>query len=92
MGAMFSPNYGQSYYEIFSLGNAAGVVKFTSLHNQPSLRQMLTVDFPVRKARMRVAYVWDAQQSRVNGLRTHAYSHVFMIGFVKHLYRMRHRN
>ena len=39
-----------------------------------------------------VAYVWDAQQSRVNGLRTHAYSHVFMIGFVKHLYRMRHRN
>ena len=92
MGVMFSPHYGQSYYEIFSLGNAAGVVKFTSLHNQPSLRQMLTVDFPVRKARMRVAYVWDAQQSRVNGLRTHAYSHVFMIGFVKHLYRMRHRN
>ena len=90
VGVMFSPHYGQSYYEIFSLGNAGGVVKFTSLHNQPSLRQMLTVDFPVRKARMRLAYVWDAQQSRVNGLRTHAYSHVFMIGFVRHLYKVKY--
>lgn len=89
-GVMFSPHYGQSYYEIFSLGNAGGVVRFTSLHNQPSLRQMLTVDFPVRKARMRLAYVWDAQQSRVNGLRTHAYSHVFMIGFVRHLYKVKY--
>ena len=89
VGVMFSPHYGQSYYEIFSLGNAGGVVRFTSLHNQPSLRQMLTADFPVGRTRMRLAYVWDAQQSRVNGIRTHAYSHVFMVGFVRHLYKVR---
>ncbi|MDR0962225.1 MAG: DUF3316 domain-containing protein [Mediterranea sp.] len=82
-GVMFSPHYGQSYYEIFSLGNADGVVKFTSLHNQPSLRQMLTADFPVGKLNMRLAYLWDAQQSSVNDIRTHTYSHVFMIGVVK---------
>ena len=35
-GIMFSPNYGQSYYEIFTLGNWNGVINFTSLHNQPS--------------------------------------------------------
>ena len=39
---MFMPNYGQSYYEIFTLGHWDGVVNFTSLHNQPSLRQLLT--------------------------------------------------
>ena len=60
-GIMFSPNYGQSYYEIFTLGNWNGVINFTSLHNQPSLRQMLTVDFPVGRAKMRLAYLWDAQ-------------------------------
>lgn len=86
MGVMFSPHYGQSYYEIFSLGHADGVVRFTSLHNQPSLRQMLTADLPVGRMKMRLAYVWDAQQSSINNLSTHAYSHVFMVGFVKEFY------
>lgn len=86
MGVMFMPNYGQSYYEIFTLGHWDGVVNFTSLHNQPSLRQMLTADFPVGRTRMRLAYLWDAQQAKVNEIKTHTYSHVFMVGFVKELY------
>ncbi|MDE6348935.1 MAG: DUF3316 domain-containing protein [Bacteroides sp.] len=88
-GIMFMPNYGQSYYEIFTLGHGEGVVNFTSLHNQPSLRQMLTADFPVGRARMRLAYLWDAQQCKVNEIKTHTYSHVFMVGFVKELYLFR---
>ena len=41
---------------------------------------------PVGRARMRFAYIWDAQQSKVNEIKTHTYSHVFMVGFVKELY------
>ena len=66
-------------------------MKFTSLHNQPSLRQMLTADFPVRRAKMRFAYIWDAQQSHVNDIKTHTYSHVFMVGFVKELYLLKNK-
>lgn len=91
IGAMFSPHYGQSYYEIFSLGNSSGVIQFTSLHNQPSLRQMLSVDFPVRYAKMRISYLADLQQSNVNQIKTHTYSHVFMVGFVKDIYRIRNK-
>ena len=91
MGVMFSPHYGQSYYEIFSLGNSSGVVKFTSLHNQPSLRQMLTADFPIGRAKMCFAYIWDAQQSNVNAIKTHTYSHVFMVGFVKEVYLLKNK-
>ena len=91
VGAMFSPHYGQSYYEIFSLGNSSGVVKFTSLHNQPSLRQMLTADFPLGRAKIRLGYIWDTQQSKVNDIKTHTYSHVFMVGFVKDLYLLRNK-
>lgn len=86
MGVMFMPNYGQSYYEIFTLDNRSGVIHFTSLHNQPSLRQMLTVDFPAGKSKIRFAYVWDAQQAQINGIKTHTYSQVFMLGFVKEIY------
>lgn len=83
LGVMFMPNYGQSYYEIFSVGHWSGVINFTSLHNQPSLRQMLTVDFPVRKAKLRLGYICDLQQAKVNDIKTHTYSHAFMVGFVK---------
>lgn len=86
VGVMFMPEYGQSYYEIFSLGNAGGVVNFTSLHNQPSLRSLLSADVPVGKVKMRVAYLWDAHQAKVNGIKTHTYTHTFMVGFVKELY------
>lgn len=88
-GVMFSPQYGESYYEIFSLGNHKGIVHFTSLHNQPSLRQMLTADFPVGRVKMRFAYQWDAQQAEINDIRMHTYSHVFMVGLVKELYLFR---
>ena len=91
IGMMFSPHYGQSYYEIFSLGNASGVVRFTSLHNQPSLRQMVSADVPVGKLKMRFSYLADLQQSNVNHIKTHTYSHVFMVGFVRHLFRVGRR-
>lgn len=92
LGVMFSPDHQESYYEIFSLGNHHNIIKFASLHNHPSFRQMLTLDFPVGFAKLRAGYIWDMQQSRVNGLKTHINSHVFMIGFVKTLYRIKNKN
>ncbi len=89
IGVMFSPEYQQSYYEIFSLGNTSGTICFTSLHNQPSLRHYLTLDVPFRCATLRVGYVGDMQQSLVNNLRCHSYSHTAMVGFVKRLYLMK---
>lgn len=88
MGVMFSPNYGQSYYEIFTLGEHSGVVQFTSLHNQPAIRQMLSADIPVGGIKMRFSYLWDVQQAHVNKIKSHTYSHVFMVGFVRDLYRV----
>ncbi len=86
LGAMFSSEFGESYYEIFSLGNGGRNVVFTSLHNNPSLRQLLTLDFPVGNTVMRVGYVCDLQQAKVNNLKSHTYSHDFMIGVVRNLY------
>lgn len=92
IGAMFSPGYQQSYYEIFTLGNHDKVVRFTSLHNQPSMRQLLTLDIPVGGTTLRVGYLGDYQQSKVNNIRCHTYSHAFMVGFVKNFYLIKHKD
>ena len=40
---------------------------------------------------MRFDYLWDAQQSHVNDIKRHTYSHVFMVGFVKELYLLKNK-
>ena len=85
LGIMFSPEYGESYYEMFSLKNLGGNVVFTSIHNAPSLRQFLTLDIPIKRSIVRIGYLCDIQQAKVNNLKSHSYSHDFMIGFVRHL-------
>ena len=89
IGIMFSPEYGQPYYEMSISKDWGKNICFTSLHNQPSFRQFLTLDFPIKSTNLRIGYVCDIQQAKVNELKSHTWSHAFMIGFVKefHLHK-----
>ena len=84
-GLMFSPQYGQSYYEIFSLRHYDGNVRFTYPGNVPSVRLGARLRFPVRKAMVVAGYEADIRQSRVNRLDRHAWNHSFIIGFTRQL-------
>ena len=79
-GMFFSPEYGHSYYEIFTLGNNKGTVHFGSFHNQLSLRNYFTVDVPLRSITLRAGYLGDYYQTDVNELVTKIVSHQFMLG------------
>jgi hypothetical protein len=84
LGVQFSPNYGQSYYEIFSRGNYDHNIVPTTFVNAPEWRQMLTLDTQLsKKLTLRIGYLGNIQQSRVNGLRQHIYTHRFLIGFTR---------
>jgi len=84
-GAMFSPDYGQSYYEIFSLGHYSRNVRFVYPGNAPSARLMATLHVPLGRSVVALGYVGDVRQSHVNHLKYHAWSHRFMVGYVRRI-------
>ena len=82
-GILFCPVYGQSYYEIFTLGNTAEVLNFSSFHNKFAMRNYLTLDFPVGRTTFRVGYFGSCYTTDIHGIDRHIISHNVMIGFVK---------
>lgn len=84
VGVAFSPRYGQSYYEIFSLGDYDRNCVFANFVNMPSMRHLLTLDIPVGHNIVRLGYAAELMQARFNGLKYHYYTHDLMVGFTKY--------
>lgn len=90
LGCMFSPRYGQSYYEIYQ-GERDHNVRFTSPANALSLRQLLALDFCFRRTTLRVGYLSDIRQSCLNGIKAHDISRSFMLGYVRHFQSLKRK-
>lgn len=89
LGVAFSPQYGQSYYEIFSLGHYNKNIRATHPFNAPSLRCHMGLTIPVGKAMLNIGYMADIRQSEVNHLKHHAWKHYFLVGYTRKLQLIR---
>lgn len=87
LGAMFSPAYGQSYYELFSLGHRDHNIRLTHPFNGRRFRNQLTLDIPCKRNTLRVGYFIDVQESHVNDIRHSDAAMGIVIGWVRHLNR-----
>ena len=76
----FSPGFGESYYEIFYLGNHSGIVKFGAWHNRFDMNNLLTVEIPIGRAALRIGYDNRIRTSRANHLDYFHYTNAFVIG------------
>ena len=85
LGGKFSPQYGQSYYDLFDRGNYDHNIVCTYPGNALSLRQLLTLDTPIRRNTLRIGYLSDLRQAKVNGIKQHQYGRSFVIGYVRRL-------
>jgi hypothetical protein len=81
-GLLFSPHYGQSYYEI-GLGDNDDLLHFASFHNQTSMRNVLSVEFPFSSVMLRLTYLNTIYETDINSLQTRVHNNSFYIGFSK---------
>ncbi len=95
VGVAFSPEYGESYYEIFELGNYDNTIKPTHPGNAFSWRATIAMDIPLGKKKkntLRISYILDNYRSELNGLHTNIGSSSLSFGFVKTLYKIKGEN
>ncbi|GHT03505.1 hypothetical protein AGMMS49525_08700 [Bacteroidia bacterium] len=84
VGLFYAPEFGQSYYEIYELGDNDGVVHFSSLHNYLAMRNILTVELPFKSRTIRLSYINWMYETKINDVNTRIHSNTFFIGFSKY--------
>ena len=84
-GLMFSPQYGQSYYEIFGLGHYDHNLRLTHPFNVPSVRIFSTLSLPFAHRRFAIGLDANIRQSHINGLKRHAWNTMLVISYTRTL-------
>ena len=79
VGAFFSPDYGQLYYEIY-LGDSGGVVRPAYWGSYFSLDQRLTVDLRLGSTSLRLGYGVNIRSTKADDIISRRINHVAVIG------------
>ncbi|MDR0426987.1 MAG: DUF3316 domain-containing protein [Dysgonamonadaceae bacterium] len=85
VGALFSPQYGQSYYEI-GLIDSKSIFHFSSLHNYRTMKNLFSVEMPLGETIFHIAYQNRIYQTDVNDLQTKMVTNTFYVGFSKDIF------
>ncbi|MDR1764060.1 MAG: DUF3316 domain-containing protein [Dysgonamonadaceae bacterium] len=81
-GIMYSPDFGQSYYEI-SLGDDSQLAYLSSFHNYLAVKNILTVDVPLKSFTLKLGYVHSYYETQINSLDSRISSGTFCVGVAK---------
>lgn len=88
VGLAHSPEYGESYYELYKLDDSRNGIVCVYPGNMPSLRHLLTFEVPVLTGhKIRFGYSGDFMQSKIHDLKYHSYTQTFMVGMTTTLFR-----
>lgn len=83
-GIMFSPEYGESYYEISSNDNFSHNICYANPFKAFQTDLSLTVDWHLKPTTsLRLGYGGQFRQSHVNHIKTQDFSHYLLIGYAR---------
>ena len=77
IGTFFSPEFGQSYYEMFGIGNCSGI----------DVRNYISVDLHVGKRALRLGYRQVMRTTHINSIDTQVLTHTFVLGISGEIFR-----
>lgn len=80
-GAFFCPDYGELYYEIY-IGNHSGLCHFGWPGNRRRLKSLVSVDFQLGSAQLRLGYRFDGMSTNANNITSRRIVHAAVIGIV----------
>jgi len=85
-GLAFSPEYAESYFEIFYLKNNKNILKYTHPLNNQHWMQQLSLDVPLahRKSSLRLSICNDGHVTLFNSIRTRVLSTHFSAGYIRY--------
>nr|MBD5378168.1 DUF3316 domain-containing protein [Bacteroides sp.] len=79
IGAFFSPDYGELYYEI-SLGNHSNLAHCAWFGNRFAMSNLVTADLRFGATALRLGYSGRIISSKVNNIVTRSFTHALVIG------------
>jgi hypothetical protein len=85
VGSMYSPQFGESYYEI-KLGNSEQLFYLSSFHNHFAFKNILSAEIPLNWFTIRAVLVNSFYQTKINNLTTQWRSNTFYLGVSKNFY------
>lgn len=83
IGAFFSPEFGETYYEIW-LGNHKGLAHCGWWGNNFCLDNLLSLKLDFGRTAMEIGYRYDYRSCWANSLSTRVSTHSFVIGIIPH--------
>jgi hypothetical protein len=86
VGALFAPQFGQSYYYLDDNENTFFV---SSFHNHLTFKNILSVELPLNRMVIRATYVNSFYRTKINSLLTQCHSNTFYVGISKNFYTVK---
>ncbi|MEG1498940.1 MAG: DUF3316 domain-containing protein [Bacteroidales bacterium] len=89
LGLVFAPEYGMSYYEIFTkIYSPEHYLSFASVYNNFSMQNMVALDFVFKTVQLRFSYVGHSLWSNLKGIHSQWHGNAFYVGFVLNMVNM----